>query len=249
VPQAVDLFAWRNTIMSADGPRNPLVRLVLMAISLHMRSDGTGAWPAQSLIATRAGVGERTVRRHLDIAARQGWISRVKTRRDKGRAWYRSEYEAMVPDAVHEQLPQRPWEVDRTWRRQPATVAATHTETDATVGISQVSAKQPTQARVPANGVGLPATQARVPVNSDSVYRPELGRLTLPVNSSYNSSLEGALARTPTAREQKTGDQRRIEQSLDFAIQKLPEADDETVRRAVQDATLADVRAARRRSQ
>src|SRR5215831_4512341 len=103
--------------MSERGPPNAHARLVLMAVSLHMKADGTGAWPAQALLARRAGVGERSVRRHLEGAARDGWIERTRVRREKGRAWYRTEYAACVPNVVHSELPERPWETDPTLRR------------------------------------------------------------------------------------------------------------------------------------
>jgi Helix-turn-helix domain len=216
VPQPIDVYAWRNAIMSDNGPTNPLARLVLMAVSLHMKADGTGAWPAQKLLAVRACMGERSVRRHLEIAERLGWIERTRTRRDKGRAWYRTEYAACVPDDVYVNMPERPWESDPTWRREPAIVAATHQQIPNALGVSSDDnrptstrvpangARQPaTQARVPANGARQPATQARVPANGDTDNRPSFGRLTTPRTTPRtppkNSSHEGAALTRNTA--------------------------------------------------
>jgi hypothetical protein len=185
-------------IMSENGPTNPLARLALMAVSLHMKADGTGAWPAQKLLAVRACMGERSVRRHLEIAERLGWIERTRTRRDKGRAWYRTEYTACVPDDVYVNMHERPWDADPHWRREPATTAATHQQESNALDVSNDN--RPTTTRVPATGARQPATGARVPANHDTEYRPELGRLTLPINSSSNSSKnssqEGARKRT-----------------------------------------------------
>jgi hypothetical protein len=167
--------------MSGRGPQGRLTRSVLIAVSLHMNRDGTRAWPTQELIAKRAGVGERTVRRHLKTAERDGWVERTLVRRGKGHAWYRTEYAACVPDDVYAGLP-----------GQPATVASTHED------------HRPITTAVPANGAQQPATQERVPARDDTDNRPQLGRLTLPLNSpsnpSGNSPWISALARTPFAK-------------------------------------------------
>jgi hypothetical protein len=188
VPQPVDVYAWRNAVLSKDGPASPMARVALMALSLHMKADGTGAWPSQALIATRAGIGERSARRHLERAECDGWLERTRVRRVEGRAWFRTEYAACVPDAVYATLRERPWEADPKWRRQPAPVAATHGNC------------RPANAQEPAIDAGQPATQTPVPANGDSDDRPSFGRLTLSLNSSKNSpkntSSEGALART-----------------------------------------------------
>jgi len=208
VPQPVDVYAWRNAILSEDGPASPVARVALMALSLHMKADGTGAWPSQALVAARAGISERSVRRHLERAERDGWLERSRVRRAKGRAWYRTEYAACVPDAVYATLPERPWEADPKWRRQGAPVAATRGN------------GRPKNAQEPANGAGQPVTQARVPANGGNDDRPSFGRLTLPLNSSKNfpknTSSEGALARTSglkrfgdKGKEEKTKDEER----------------------------------------
>jgi hypothetical protein len=188
MPQPVDVYAWRNAIMSENGPTNPLARLVLIAVSLHMdNTSGSGAWPAQTSIAKRAGVSLRSVKRHLEFAHRRGWIELTKVQ-VQGKRWRRNEYAACVPDAVYESLPERPWESDPTWRRS-ATVAPSQHPTDTRAAPDKV----PTAIRQGANG-------ARQGANDDIHKVPELGLLTLPLNSSKNSSGEGALASKRTAR-------------------------------------------------
>jgi len=168
-----------------------------------MKTDGTGAWPSQALVATRAGIGERSARRHLERAERDGWLERSRARRAKGRAWYRTGYAARVPDAVYATLPERPWEAQ--WRGQPATAAAT------------CGNGRPPNAQEPAMDAAQPATRARVPANGSSNDRPSFGRLTLPLNSSKNSpkntSSEGALARTSGLK--RFGDKGKEERNRD----------------------------------
>lgn len=111
----VDRWQWQQSIASEQGPRGGKLRMVLMALSLHMKADGTGAWPSQALLSKRADVGRRTVQRALESAERNGWLVRQQSKRS-GQAWRLTEYEATVPDAVAETLTERPWE-DPQWQR------------------------------------------------------------------------------------------------------------------------------------
>ena len=201
-PRTVDLFAWRNAIMSEHGPPNPLARLVLLTVSLHMQADGSGAWPAQTSISKRAKVGLRSVKRHLETAERLGWIERTQER-IPGKKWRRTNYEACVPAAVYDLLPERPWESDPMWKRgvtlapryhhsgpvpHGATVALSH---DAAFGASAPNAPN----EVP-NATSHGATGAGRGANGDRNEVPKLGTLTLPLNSSVNSSDEGPALQT-----------------------------------------------------
>ena len=186
VPKPTDLFGWRNAIMSELGPGNPLARLVLMTVGLHMKVDGSGAWPSQALIAARAHVGLRTVKRHLESADRHGWIERRPMRRS-GQRWRGTEYAACIPDEVYALLRERPWETDPMFRRGAAVAPSYH---------NKVPLVQDVMPPEPEAG----ATNARRGANGDRDVGPKLGLLTLPLNSSENStknsSDEGALART-----------------------------------------------------
>jgi hypothetical protein len=115
MPQPVDLYVWRNAIASVNGPQNPQTRLTLLVLSLHMRSDGTGAWPSQAFLAKRTGQCRRTIIEHLADAELEGWI--VRTTQRRGQVKTITTYEATVPDDVYNTLPERPWESDPTWRR------------------------------------------------------------------------------------------------------------------------------------
>jgi hypothetical protein len=201
VPYAVDVYAWRNAIMSERGPGHSLGRLVLIAVSLHMKPDGTGAWPSQALIAQRALVGLRSVKRHLEIAERRGWVERAIVR-IKGQQWRRTEYSACVPDDVYDALPARPWEEDPTWTRS-ATAAPIEVQQGARAAPNKPLAARdevPITTRRGATETERGATGARRGANGDRNEVPELGLLTPPLNSSSNSSLnssrEGALKRT-----------------------------------------------------
>jgi hypothetical protein len=122
VPQPVDVYVWRQSIASRRGPANPQTRYVLLVLSLHMRPDGTNAWPSQRHLAVRSGLNERVVRRHLALAERTGWLTRLDAGRN-GQGWRLTKYEAAVPDEVCAELPERPWEADPTWRREDSVSA------------------------------------------------------------------------------------------------------------------------------
>jgi hypothetical protein len=116
VPQPVDRYTWQQQICGEHGPNNSTARLILLAISLHMNADGSGAWPSQKTIAARALVTDRAVRKHLEIAVRHGWLARSIAGRN-GQGWALHEYGAVVPDAVYDHIPEKPWEADPKWER------------------------------------------------------------------------------------------------------------------------------------
>lgn len=114
--QPVDRYSWQQAICGEQGPQNPIARLVLLIISLHMNAEGVNAWPSQETIARRALVSRRSVVKHLKIAERIGWVARHPAGFHK-QGWRRDGYEAVVPDAVYNTIPERPWEADPQWRR------------------------------------------------------------------------------------------------------------------------------------
>lgn len=178
--QPVDKYGWQHAILSEHGPDNPHLRLVLVAISLHMNASGSGAWPSQSLIAKRAGVGLRSVKRHVKAAQRTGWLMRSRTRIE-GRKWRGTAYEASVPESVYINLPERPWESDPSWSRG-ASVAPIEPE--------------PTAIKCQPRPVLVP-TATRVGANDDIQLVPELGPLIIRGTNPRNNPEEGALSRTP----------------------------------------------------
>lgn len=81
--------AWRQRVMSPDGPPSLARRAVLMALSVHLRLDGTGAYPSLRRIAECCHASVNTVVTHLRIAEREGWIRRVpRYHEDGSRASY-----------------------------------------------------------------------------------------------------------------------------------------------------------------
>lgn len=215
MPQPVDRMRWREAIMSELGPPNPLARIVLMAVSMPMHNDGTGAWEAQTKIADRAAVGLRTVKRHLEIAERHGWIER-KTVKVAGRQWRRTEYSACVPDDVYFNLPEKPWEEDPTWRRsQPSQHSGknsgkspaphkgpspTTAELEAIEAARRGATAAPCKPDVVPATTGRGANGARRGANDDIDVVPSCGLLIRNLNHSMNHPSEGALARTALAK-------------------------------------------------
>jgi len=101
-----DLFHWRETFMSKRGP-DKLGRHVLNALAMHMKPDGTGAWPSQILLAERTGMSIRSVKHYLQELERFGWIRRVRVA-VPGKTWRRTEYTAAIPDTVEQGAPHAP---------------------------------------------------------------------------------------------------------------------------------------------
>lgn len=73
---------------------------MLLVLALHMRLDGTGAFPSEATLAAETGLSERAVGKHLKIASEDGWISR-KLWRDKGKNWAGYRYSATLPKGLH----------------------------------------------------------------------------------------------------------------------------------------------------
>lgn len=186
--QPVDKYGWQHAILSEHGPDSPHLRLVLVAISLHMNASGTGAWPSQSLIAKRAGVGLRSVKRHVEAAQRTGWLMRSRTRIE-GRKWLGTAYEASVPESVYMNLPERPWESDPSWSRG-ASVAPKSSASVAPVEPEPTRIEcQPRQELVP--------TETPTGANDDIQLVPSFGPLIIRGTNPRNYPEEGALSRTP----------------------------------------------------
>lgn len=191
MPKPVNVYAWRNAILSAKGPKNPIARLILLAVAQHMKADGTGAWPSQAHLVVRTGAGLRSVKRHLDFADHCGWVHRVLVRRN-GKKWGFTQYEATVPDGVYDMIAERPWESDPTWRRcaTGATVAP-DVPRDVPRDVPSAPIKVP-------NGTRRGATQSARGAKS-SIYEVPQWHTNSSENSPKNSPEEGALTRTALA--------------------------------------------------
>lgn len=114
-------FRWAVFNAELPGPR----KLVLFALSMVMEEDGSRCHPSESYIADKTGLGERTVRRHIKAAVKEGWLLVKKTKlRNNKSGWINNVYVPLIPVQV------------------PATVTGTQDQVPATV--SQVPATDDT---------------------------------------------------------------------------------------------------------
>jgi len=159
-----------------------------------MDQQGDNAWPSQKTLATRSGLSERCVRRHLQIAARGGWLD-VRDKQPKGKGWRLHEYGATVPAKAGGCLEEHPWEADSSWRRAERHAAPEGEERRASP--NRVGAAEPVRAEAEAHpadsGADGAAAQAHRAASDDHIVRHQVPT-TLPSDSSLTPS------RTPTGR-------------------------------------------------
>lgn len=87
-------------ILSDRGPEAGTTRLVLLGLASFMGPDGDDCFPSAEAVSRRSGVSERTVRDHLRIALRTGWLLRGR-RGLEGQGWtYR--YVPALPPGLEE---------------------------------------------------------------------------------------------------------------------------------------------------
>ena len=90
-------YQWEKEVM-ATPTLPPMTRFVLLALATYMDGGGRGAFPSQETLATDTGLTSRTVRKHLGIGERVGWIVKVRQGRHVGRgASYSNMYDAAIP--------------------------------------------------------------------------------------------------------------------------------------------------------
>lgn len=97
MPRAVSPWTWRIALRD-HGPDDQSILLTLFVLSTFMNRDGT-CFPSQPTIAKGARVSERTVRRHLIEAQRQGWLG-LEHLNTGGQGWRKNLYRCAVPDDV-----------------------------------------------------------------------------------------------------------------------------------------------------
>lgn len=90
-------FEWLKAIMSDRGPPHPMTRFVLLALSLHMHSDGNSCFPSMALLARESNLSLRTVKTHMAEAFEDGWLHRYE-RKGPVSGYSRYEYEATIPE-------------------------------------------------------------------------------------------------------------------------------------------------------
>lgn len=104
------LVAWRHALASEEGPPKSVDRHVALTLSLHLSTEGLGAWPSQDTVALRTGLTDRTVGRALKRLCDSGWFSRQERKaHDKAgrplphgkRHWrWGFEYRACLPKSL-----------------------------------------------------------------------------------------------------------------------------------------------------
>jgi len=89
------LHEYRKAICSADGPKKPTRRHVLLTLSQFM-NENLYCFPSIKTLAEATRLNERTVRNHLFTAVAEGWIKRnIKGINSQG--WKLYEYFGIVP--------------------------------------------------------------------------------------------------------------------------------------------------------
>jgi hypothetical protein len=65
-------WSWRHAITQSE--LQPLTRLVLFTLSIHMSEAGENCYPSQDLLCLETGLTPPTLRKHLKLAEKAGWI-------------------------------------------------------------------------------------------------------------------------------------------------------------------------------
>ena len=87
---------WRDAIRHEYGPPSPITRLVLLALSLWIKSGERSCWPSQKLLARQTALSLRSVKHHLELADDDGWILRTRRHRSPD-GWGYHVYEPTIP--------------------------------------------------------------------------------------------------------------------------------------------------------
>ena len=189
-------WQWRELFASKHGPADSGTRLVLFVLALHMNQEGGNAFPSQETIAKRSGLSVRSVRRHLDAAAKADWL-RISQKARPGKSWFVHEYLAVIPDKLKELYASKPWEEDSEWRRADKLSARGTPKLDKPGASMAYKTSKP--------GAAHPAILSKEADKHDStpgnpVHNTRSGCPTnTPDNSRINSPCEGAALSRRTA--------------------------------------------------
>lgn len=99
--ETTQFFSWRQAILASDLNSNN--KLVALVISTFMNDWGHGAWPSQEMIAKRASLSERGVRKAVKELEELGWLYRAKARLP-GKQWARTSYAISFPPMFEDSL-------------------------------------------------------------------------------------------------------------------------------------------------
>src|SRR5690606_11203231 len=81
---ATPVLVWQRALRSSGLPAATLA--VLYVLATYADYDGRNAFPGEARLAAHTGLSPRTVRRHLELARRAGWITRDETSGGRARA-------------------------------------------------------------------------------------------------------------------------------------------------------------------
>lgn len=90
------VLQWRSTVFASSLPST--AKLVLLTLAEFADRNGANCWPSLPMIAKRASLNERSVRRALDEVEPLGWIQRSKKGSERG--WALSVYRLTIPDGA-----------------------------------------------------------------------------------------------------------------------------------------------------
>lgn len=100
-----EFYNWQQAIMAADKETlPPLTRLVLFVIGSHMNKHGGGSFPSYSTIAQESALARNTVREHVDIAVKAGFLIKTNRSARDGRCTS-NEYQIALPNGIGIQNP------------------------------------------------------------------------------------------------------------------------------------------------
>lgn len=96
-PVPVNLMKWRKAIRHPEGPKSSTVRHVLLTLSTWADSSGVQMYPSIETLSVATALHRETVRRALEHAVREGWVTRVRRPARDPRAHWSYAYGAAVP--------------------------------------------------------------------------------------------------------------------------------------------------------
>lgn len=82
-----DLNRWRRRVISDAGPKQSTMRLLLLVLATHSDANLI-CYPSERTLAAEAALTVRAVRKHLQAAECDGWISRTRAAYKRGRWWH-----------------------------------------------------------------------------------------------------------------------------------------------------------------
>lgn len=90
------IWDWQKAVLSENGPANPNVRLVLLAIARYMDRDYFHCYPSQRKLAGDTSLTLKTVNKCVKYAAQEGWID-IDLGYGYKRGWRLNQYVATMP--------------------------------------------------------------------------------------------------------------------------------------------------------